>query len=64
MHWRVFAWLCQDIATVPKVYENDAKAQRFFPVKKLEDKFVDVNSDGQAFVTLNNREMDMLYHYF
>jgi hypothetical protein len=42
------------------VYENDAKAQRFFPVKKLEDKFVDVNSDGQAFVTLNNREMDML----
>ena len=52
--------ISQDISTVPKVHEDDAQAQRFFPVKKLEDKFVDIDSNGDAFVTLTNREMDML----
>ncbi|MBQ1868287.1 clostripain-related cysteine peptidase [Selenomonas sp.] len=52
--------ISQDISTVPKVHEDDAQAQRFFPVKELEDKFVDIDSNGDAFVTLTNREMDML----
>lgn len=50
----------QDIPTVPKGEEYDAHAQSFFPIKKLEDKFVDVDSDGNAFVTLTDKEMDML----